>query len=90
MQSSKTKPTASRAATALRLAAGALYRSESALGAYFRRMAAKLGKPQAITATAHKLARLMYSMLRYGTEYVDKGQHYYEQQYKDRVMHSLK
>ncbi len=90
VQSSKTKPTASRAATALRLAAGALYRSESALGAYFRRMAAKLGKPQAVTATAHKLARLIYSMLRNGTAYVDAGQDYYEKQYQDRVLRSLK
>ncbi|HEV2123009.1 MAG TPA: transposase, partial [Chloroflexota bacterium] len=60
--SSKTKPTANRAATALRIAAASLYRSQSALGAYLRRMTAKLGKPEAITATAHKLARLVYSM----------------------------
>src|SRR3954453_10623780 len=55
---SKTKPTANRAASALRLAAASLSRSRSALGAYLRRMSARLGKPQAITATAHKLARL--------------------------------
>src|SRR3712207_566560 len=61
---SKTKPSANRAATALRLAAASLSRSRSALGAYFRRMSAKLGKPQAVTATAHKLARLVYSMLK--------------------------
>lgn len=86
---SKTKLSANRAATALRLAAGGLARSESALGAYYRRMAAKVGKAQAVTATAHKLARLIYSMLRYGTEYVDKGQDYYEQQYKERVVRTL-
>jgi transposase len=90
VRTSKTKPSANRAATALRLAAGGLRRSESALGAYYRRMAAKLGKAEAITATAHKLARLIYSMLRNGTEYVDAGQEAYEQQYKERVMHSLK
>jgi transposase len=89
VRSSKTKPSANRVATALRLAAGGLARSESALGAYYRRMAAKLGKAQAITATAHKLARLIYSMLRYGTAYVDAGQDYYEQQYKERVVRSL-
>ncbi len=86
---SKTKPSANRVATALRLAAGGLARSESALGAYYRRMAAKLGKAQAITATAHKLARLIYSRLCSGTEYVDRGQDYYEQQYTERVVRSL-
>ncbi|HSH79549.1 MAG TPA: IS110 family transposase [Herpetosiphonaceae bacterium] len=86
---SKTKPTANRAAAALRRAAVSLARSESALGAYFRRMAARVGKPQAVTATAHKLARLIYGMLRYGTEYVDAGQEYYERQYKERVVRNL-
>jgi transposase len=89
VQSSKTKPTANRAATALRLAATTLFRSHSALGAYLRRMTAKLGKPAAITATAHKLARLIYSMLRHGTEYVDAGQDYYEREYQDRVVRNL-
>ncbi len=86
---SKTKPTANRAATALRLAAGSLWRSRSALGAYLRRMSARLGKPQAVTATAHKLARLVYSMLKHGTEYVDVGQDYYERQYRERVVQNL-
>ena len=89
VQSSKTKPTANRAAAALRLAAASRYRSRSALGAYLRRMTARLGKPAAITATAHKLARLIYSMLRYGTEYVDRGQDYYERAYKERVVQNL-
>ena len=78
-----------RAAAALRLAAASLYRSRSALGAYLRRMTARLGKPEAITATAHKLARLIYSMLRNGTEYVDVGQDYYERAYKERVVRNL-
>ena len=43
----------------------------------------------AITATAHKLARLIYSMLRHGTEYVDAGQDYYEREYQDRVVRNL-
>ncbi len=85
----KSKPTANRAAAALRLAATSLYRSRSALGAYLRRMTARLGKPQAVTATAHKLARLVYSMLTHGTEYVDAGQDYYEQQHKERVVRNL-
>ncbi len=85
----KSKPSANRAAVALRRAATSLYRSHSALGAYLRRMSAKLGKPQAVTATAHKLARLVYSMLKHGTEYVDAGQDSYEQRYRERVVQNL-
>lgn len=85
----RSKPSANRAATALRLAAQGLANSHSALGAYYRRMRARLGAPKAITATAHKLARLVYSMLRYGTDYVDAGQQAYEQQYRDRVLTNL-
>ena len=87
--SSKSKPTASRAAGILRMAAATLHHSQSALGAYYRRMAARIGKPQAVTATAHKLARIVYSMLQHGTAYVDAGQDYYERQYKQRVLRNL-
>jgi transposase len=85
----RSKPSANRAATALRLAAQGLANSHSALGAYYRRMRARLGAPKAITATAHKLARLVYSMLRYGSDYVDVGQQAYERQYRDRVLTNL-
>lgn len=88
--SGKTKPIVNRAAMALRMAASSLYKSSCALGAYYRRMKARLGAPKAITATAHKLARLIYSMLKYGTEYTDVGQDYYEQSYKSRVIKNLK
>ena len=88
--SSKTKPSANRAAAALRLAANALHRSDSALGAFLRRKKAHLGAPKAITATAHKLARLIYSMLRYGQEYVDAGAEYYERQYQQRALRAAK
>ena len=87
---SKTKPSANRAAAALRLAANALHRSNSALGAFLRRKKAHLGAPKAITATAHKLARLIYSMLRYGQEYVDAGAEYYEHQYQQRALSAAK
>ena len=87
--SSKTKPTATRAAVILRNSAASLHHSQSALGAYYRRMAARIGKPQAVTATAHKLARIVYSLLRYGTEYSDAGQDYYERQYKERAVRNL-
>ncbi len=87
--SSKTKPSANRAAAALRMAAASLSRSHSALGAYLRRMSGKLGKPQAVTATAHKLARLVYSMLKHGTDYVDAGQDSYQRHYRERVVQNL-
>ena len=87
--SGRTKPCANRAAAALRLAANALYRSKSALGAYLRRMKSRLGAPKAITAAAHKLARLVYNALKYGSNYVDPGQDWYERQYQDRILHSL-
>ena len=89
-ESSKTKPSASRAAAALRLAANALHRSDSALGAFLRRKKAQLGAPKAITATAHKLARLIYSMLRYGQEYADAGAEYYESEYQQRALRAAK
>ena len=88
--SSRTKPNASRAAKALRLAANALYRSDSALGAFLRRKKAQLGAPKAITATAHKLARIIYAMLRFGQDYVDAGAQYYENQYHERALRAAK
>ena len=88
--SSKTKASANRAAAALRLAANALHRSGSALGAFLRRKKAHLGAPKAITATAHKLARIIYSMLRYGQQYVDAGAEYYEHQYHQRALHTAR
>ena len=88
--SGKTKPSANRAAAAFRLAAFGLLNSKSALGAYCRRQRTRLGAPKAITATAHKLARTFYSMLKNGTEYVDKGQDYYEKQYQERIINNLK
>ena len=86
VQSSRSKPNANRAAAALRLAANSLHRSDSALGAFLRRKKTNLGAPKAITATAHKLARLVYSMLKYGQQYVDRGQDYYEREYRKRAL----
>lgn len=88
--SSKTKKCANRAAHHLRLAAYSLHNSKSAIGAFFRRKKAQLGPAKAITATAHKLARIIYNMLKSGAEYKDLGQDYYEQRYKNRVIDSLK
>lgn len=87
---SKTKPCANRAAATFRLCAFSLFNSNSALGAYFRRQRSRLGSPKAITATAHKLARIFYSMLKNGQEYVDQGRDEYEKQYQERVLSNLK
>ncbi len=87
--SRRTLPSANRAAAALRVAAQALHRSRSALGAFLRRKAGQIGMPKAITATAYKLARILYAMLTQGTAFVEKGQDYYERQYHDRVLKNL-
>ena len=67
-----------------------LFNSKSALGAYLRRQKSRLGAPKAITATAHKLARMIYSMLKYGSDFVDAGQQEYEERYRTRVVHNMK
>lgn len=81
-----TRQVVNRASTALRLAASALLRSQSALGAKFRRLRSKLGAPKAITAMAHVLARLVYRMLKFGHEYVDRGIQFYETKYKQQQL----
>ena len=89
VMSGKTKRCANRAAQALRLAAAALRSSKSALGAYYRRMCARMDRAKAVTAAAHKLARLIYAMLTKGEEYTDRGQDYFEERYRQRVLHNL-
>jgi transposase len=89
VMSGKTKRCSNRAAQALRLAAAALRTSQSALGAYFRRMCSRMDKPKAVTAAAHKLARLIYTMLTKGEEYTDQGQDYFEERYRQRVLRQL-
>lgn len=86
----KSKRTGNHAASALRLAANTLHSSKSALGAFFRRMKTRLGSPKAITAAAHKLALIIYNMLKNGMEFVETGQDYYENQYRDRMVKNLK
>jgi transposase len=88
--SGRTKPSANRAAAALRLAAQSLNHSQSALGAYFRRLKARIGAPKALTAAAYKLARILYRMLKYGAAYVDQGEAAYEERYRDRLLRNLK
>jgi len=86
---SSTMPNANRIATALRLAARALSNSKSALGAYYRRLRARIGPPKAITATAYKLARIIYRMLSTKQPYRDVGQAAYDQRFHARRLRSL-
>ena len=83
------RPTKNRASVALRIAAASLKNSNSALGAFYRRIRARHGSPVAITATAHKLARIIYFMLKYRESYQDFGSDFYEQQYRSRVVRNL-
>ncbi|MDA1017686.1 MAG: transposase [Planctomycetota bacterium] len=70
-------------------AAYGLSRSHSALGAFFRRMRSRLGPSKAITAMAHKLARIFYRLLKNGQAYVDKGEEHYDAQYQARSLNNL-
>jgi transposase len=87
--SSKTRRTSNRVASLLRLAAVSVGRTDTALGAFYRRLSARVGKAKAITATARKLAVLFYNTLRHGMSYVDPGATYYEERYRQRVLGNL-
>lgn len=78
-----------RAAQAFRVAAQTLERATCALGAFFRRIQSRHGRPVAIKATAHKLATIFYSMLKTGTPYRDPGVDYYEIRYQQRRLKLL-
>src|SRR5258706_10979517 len=88
--SSGTRPSANRARQALKMAAMSLPRSDSALGAFYRRLCARMDKPRANTAPAHKLARMVYFMLTRGEAFVDRGQQHYEEQQRQRSIAALK
>jgi transposase len=79
----------SRAAALLRLAAVAVGRTDTALGAFSRRLSARIGKAKAVTATARKIAVLFYNAVRHGMEYVDPGASFYETRYRKRVVDNL-
>jgi len=87
--SSKTRRTSNRAATLLRLAAITVGRTDTALGAFFRRLSGRVGKAKAVTATARKIAVLFYNTLRHGMSYADPGASYYEDRYRQRVLGNL-
>ena len=87
--SSRTRRSSSRAAAGLRLAAITVSRTSTALGAFYRRLGARVGKAKAVTATARKIATLFYNALRYGMSYVDPGENYYEERYQKRLLDNL-
>ena len=87
--SSRTNRTPNKAAQALRIIALTLHKSKTAIGAFYRRIRGRRGGPKAITATAHKLAIIMYHMIKNRTSYKELGQDSYEKQYQERVMHNL-
>ena len=88
--SAKTKRSANRVRQALKMAAMSLSHSGSALGAFYRRLCSRMDKPSANTATAHKLARMVYFMLTRGEDFVDLGQQRYEEQQRQRSIAALK
>jgi transposase len=87
---SRTTPSANRAAASFRLAAMSLGRTQTALGAFYRRLAARIGKPQAITATARKLAVLVYRVLSGTLVYGDPGADDYDRQQRTQTLRRLR
>jgi len=88
--SARTEPSANRAAAILRMASMTLGRGSTALGAFYRRLAGRIGKPQAITATARKLAVLVYRALKGELVYRDPGAEAYDRQQRSRVLRRLR
>ena len=88
--SSKTQRSRNRAAHLFRMAALSVGRTDTALGAFYRRLGARVGKAKAVTATARKLAVLFYNTLQKGIRYTDPGADYYEQNHRDRVLRNLR
>jgi len=84
--SSKTQPSANRAAAILRMCAMVAGRTSTALGAYYRRIAYRIGKPKAITATARKIAILVYRLLRGDLDYRDPGAEAYEAHHRTHTV----
>jgi hypothetical protein len=87
--SSRTRRSGSRAASLLRLAAVTVGRTDTALGAFYRRLSARIGKAKAVTATARKIAVLFYNALLHGMDCVDPGASSYEIRYRARVIDNL-
>jgi transposase len=87
--SAHTKKTTNRLTAHLRLAAVTVGRTNTALGTFYRRLASRVGKAKAVTATARKIAVLFHNAMRFGMAYQDPGADHYEKQYRDRVVKNL-
>jgi transposase len=87
--SAHTRKTTNRVVAHLRLAAVTVGRTNTALGAFYRRLSARIGKAKAVTATARKIAVLFYNAMRFGMDYQDPGAAHYEQKYRERVIKQL-
>ena len=88
--SAKTKRSGNPVRQALKMAAMSLSHSDSALGAFYRRLSGRMDKPRSNTATAHKLARMVYFMLTRGEAYVDQGQQHCDEPQIERSIAALK
>jgi len=87
--SAHTRKTSNRVTAHLRLAAVTVGRTDTALGAFYRRLSARVGKAKAVTATARKIAVLFYNAMRFGMDYQDPGAAHYEQKYRERAIKQL-
>jgi transposase len=87
--SSRTRRSGNWAAALLGLAATTVGRTDTALGAFYRRLSARIGKAKAVTATARQIAVLFYNAVRHGMEYVDPGESFYDTRYRARVIDNL-
>lgn len=87
--SAYTRKTSNKLTAHLRLAAVTVGRTNTALGGFYRRLAARIGKAKAVTATARKIAVLFYNAMRFGINYRDPGSNHYEKKYRERVIKQL-
>ena len=85
----RTKPSKNRLSQALRMAASTLSKSQTALGAFFRKMRSRLGPAKAITATANKMAKMIYNMIKNKWSFEERGADYYEKMNKEKAMKRL-
>ena len=90
VRSSRTRPGVNRPAVAFRLAANSLHASKGALGAFLRRKKTHLGAPKAVTACAHKLARIVYLAIKYGMPYSKQTQEEYQTRVREQQVKALK
>lgn len=87
---SHTSHSTNRAATTIRMAVSSLYKNNSVFGAHLRRMKARLGSVEATTATAHKMARTIYYMMKRKTDFIDPGEDYYDKINSEKTLKYLR